>query len=136
MKDAAEGKANMGNELQRRLSRKAFGFMVVVALLLLAAGQKSMAKGLALGAFFSVLNFAVVAQILPLKATLKNRKSAWLAFFSIAVRAGFLAFPLIIALKMETFHWVAVAAGLLGVPLAIFLNHGIVQRLYPGKAHS
>lgn len=121
---------------QRRLARRTFEFSVIIGVIVFAVGFKAVAKGLILGALFSVINFSMMAQVLPYQVGLNRRKATGLAFVSIFVRLGILAIPLIVALKSESFHWIAVAVGLFAVPIAIFIDQCIGQRFYKRGSNS
>ena len=123
------------HQFQRRLARKAFGASVLVAVVLFALGYTPIAKGLVLGSLFSVLNFVVMAHVLPFQLGLRRRKATGFAILSIMLRLGLLALPLFIAIKSASFQWAAVAVGLFVVPLTIFIDQGIVQRFSPKKVH-
>ncbi len=122
-------------QFQRRLARKAFGASVIVAVVIFALGYTPIAKGLVLGALFSVLNFVVMASILPFQLGLKRRKATGFAILSIMLRLGLLALPLIIAMKSDSFQWTAVAVGLFVVPVTILIDQGILRRFYPKRVH-
>ncbi len=115
---------------QRRLVRGAFTAAVMVGLVVYLLGFVAVAKGLVLGALFSVLNFIVMAYVLPYQVgAFKSRKRATgLAFVSLAFRFGLLAIPLIVGLKSDQFKFWAVVVGLFTVQLAIMGEHLVIRR--------
>jgi uncharacterized membrane protein len=121
------------NRFQRRIARQTFSVFVVLGLILLLVGYKPIAKGLVLGALFSVFNFILMARALPHQVGFEHRRATVFASFSIFLRLGLLAVPLIIAMKWDAFHWVAVAVGLFAIPVGIFLDQWIGQRFLPEK---
>ena len=96
---------------------------ICVALVLIFAGYRAQGKGLILGALFSVVNFAVMGETLPLGVG-KSRKQAT-AFFlgSIVFRYAILALPLVIAATLETFQFAATAIGIFMVQIVILSEH-------------
>jgi len=116
---------------QRRVTRRAFGLFVVAGLVLFAMGYRPMARGVVLGALFSVLNFALMARLLPLQVGYKRRGASVFAGFSMLARMALMAVPLIVAFKGATFHWIGVAAGLFAVPAGVFVDQWISRRLFP-----
>ncbi|SMC16845.1 ATP synthase I chain [Desulfacinum hydrothermale DSM 13146] len=116
---------------RRRLTRGAFTAAVMAGLLLHVAGYSAVAKGLVLGSLFSVLNFALMAQMLPRQMGLGGRRAratAW-ALGSLTVRLALMAIPLVVASKSDRFNFWAAAAGLFVVPVAIFMESVVWQRL-------
>ena len=69
---------------------------VMIGLVVYAIGYTAAAKGLVLGALFSVLNFVVMAHVLPLQvASSQTKKKATMgAFASLVLRLCLLAIPL------------------------------------------
>ncbi|MDY6909830.1 MAG: ATP synthase subunit I [Thermodesulfobacteriota bacterium] len=121
---------------QRRTARKIFTFSVMAALMVYLLGYAPAAKGLVLGALFSVVNFVIMAQLLPRQVGLghQRKKATGAALFSIVIRLGLLAVPLFVALKSEGFHLWAVVVGLFAVPIGIMVEHTVVRRFLDRKA--
>lgn len=117
------GKRSEHHRFQRRLSRRTFSFVVLVAAVLFAVGYKDVARGLLLGACFSVLNFMLLAQAVERQVGYARRRATVFAFGSIVVRLGLLAVPLVMALKMDSFDFWSVVVGLFCIPLAILVDH-------------
>ncbi len=115
-------------QLQRKLSRRTFGFVVVVAIGLFVLDQKEMARGLLLGTLFSVINFVLLAYTLPQLLGHRRKKATLFAFSSIFLRFSLLAVPLVVALKVESFDFWAVVGGLFSVPLAVMVDQYIGHR--------
>jgi len=116
------------HKLQRRLSQRTFTFVVMVALLLFALGYKAVARGLVLGASFSVLNFMLLAQALGRQLGHGRRRATVIAFASIGIRFAVLAIPLIVALRLEAFDFWWTVVGLFCIPAAILVDHGLAGR--------
>jgi hypothetical protein len=121
------------HRFQRRVARQTFTLFVVAGLILFAMGYEPVARGLVLGSLFSVLNFMLMAHLLPYQVGYKRRGATMFAGLSILVRMGMMAVPLVVALKYEAFHWIAAAVGLFAIPVGIFIDQWIAQRLFPER---
>ena len=124
------------NESIRR-SQKKYGSMtmvmaIFVGLFFILIGQKPIAKGLILGALFSVLNFVLIGEVLPMMIGKTRRTSTFYSLGSITFRFGLLAIPLILSLKMEAFNFAAAVVGIFMVQIIIIGDH-IVRHLFPGR---
>ena len=78
---------------QKRYGFSALALAIGLALILLAAGYKPIAKGVLLGALFSVINFVLMGQLLPLRFGQSKRKAFTFSLLSIAVRYFIMAVP-------------------------------------------
>lgn len=87
------------------------------------AGQKPMGKGLILGMLFSVVNFVLMGETLPMRVGKPKNKTFFLSLGSIFARYCLIAIPLILAIKMEKFDIFAVIVGIFSVQLMIFSDH-------------
>jgi hypothetical protein len=108
---------------QKRFGSLAMMTAIIIGLFLVFVGQKTLAKGLVLGALFSVVNFVLIGEILPLTIGQSRKKSSVTAFFSIVLRYGLLAVPLIAAMKWDQFNFVSTAVGLFMVQIVIFSGY-------------
>ncbi len=102
-----------------------FGLLIII-------GYKPMGKGLVLGALFSVINFILMAETLPLKIGPSRKKSAVFSLVSILVRFAVMAIPLIAAIKYEQFNLFAVIPGLFMIQ-AVILTDQLIQALKPAR---
>jgi hypothetical protein len=94
------------------------------AVILLILGEKAVGKGLVLGTLFSVVNFVLMAQLLPLSVGSGSRnKASAAALGSILFRFAVLAVPLIISIRSESIHIIGVVPGLFMVQLALLFDH-------------
>ena len=94
-------------------------------------GEKAVAKGIILGTIFSVLNFVLLGEILPMLVGTTRRKSTFFSLGSIGIRFGLLSIPLILSLKMQTFNFAAAVIGIFMVQVIIFGDLA-VGRLFAG----
>ena len=105
---------------------------IFVGIVFIFLGHKAQAKGLILGSIFSVLNFVLMGEILPLMVGASRKRSSFISLGSVAVRYGLLAVPLILALKMEQLDFTATVCGLFMVQIMIMGDH-LIKR-FQGSA--
>ena len=106
-------------QLQKKTIQQALWLSVVVGLVFILAGHKPVGKGLILGAFFSVLNFIVMAKSIVLTFGRSKRQLFSISLISILARYILLAIPLIAAVKFEQFNLVATIVGIKVMPYRI-----------------
>ena len=92
-------------------------------------GLKPIGKGLILGTIFSILNFILMGESLPMKIGQSKKKTLGLSLGSIFVRYGLMAIPIIAAIKLERFNFAATVCGLFMVQLVI-LTDEIIRLIY------
>ncbi len=105
---------------------------IFLGLLLIILGFKPMGKGLVLGALFSVINFIVMAETLPMKLGRSRRQSSVFSLVSILVRFGVMAIPLVAAIHYDQFNLFAVIPGLFMIQAVILVDQ-LVQALKPAR---
>lgn len=110
-------------DTQKRYGTTTMMAAIFTGLLFILAGHKAQAKGLILGSIFSVLNFVLMGEILPLIVGPSRKKSSFISFGSIVVRHGLLAVPLVLALKMEGLNFTTTVIGLFMVQIIIMGDH-------------
>jgi Na+-transporting NADH:ubiquinone oxidoreductase subunit NqrB len=96
---------------------------IVVGLGLILAGHTAAAKGLILGALFSVINFVLMGEALPFKLAATGRRHFLLAMLSIGIRYACLAVPLVVAVKSDQFDLVAAVIGIFMIQIMILGDH-------------
>ncbi len=96
---------------------------VVVALILILAGLKPAGKGLILGTIFSVINFVLMGQMIPLRLAQTKRKAFLLSLGSIFFRYALLAAPLIISIKFDQFDLPAAIFGIFMIQFVILADY-------------
>ena len=96
---------------------------IIAAFILILAGLKPVAKGLILGTIFSVINFVLIGQTLPLRLSHTKRKTFFLSIGSIFFRYALMAVPLILAVKFEQFHLPAAILGIFMIQLVILADY-------------
>ena len=96
---------------------------IIVGLCFFWAGQKSVGKGLVLSAIFSIVNFILIGQTLPLRLAGTKRKTFFLSLGSIFFRYALMAIPLVVAVKFDQFDLVAVIVGLFMIQYIILADY-------------
>ena len=104
---------------------------IIVAMVFILMGQKPIAKGLVLGSIFSVINFILIGEILPMIITASRKRSVLFSFVSMLFRFLLLSTPLVVSLKMESLNFVAAAIGIFMVQIMIMGDH-LLRLINPG----
>ncbi|MBU0514172.1 MAG: ATP synthase subunit I [Proteobacteria bacterium] len=108
--------------LCRRISLKALGLTAVAAAVSLGLGYYPVALGLVLGAVVSVVNFWLMARMLPYRLNQSQARATAISYFGLLARYPLLAVPLIIGVLTPAVSFGAAAAGLFAVQLTILLD--------------
>lgn len=95
---------------------------VVAGFVLILAGQNALAKGLVLGTIFSIVNFILMGEMLPLKLGKSNRMAFFWSLLSLLLRYAFMAIPLVMAIKFRQFNLIAVICGIFLVQVMILAD--------------
>ena len=106
-------------QIQKKYCSKAMTTAIVAGFVLILAGQNTIAKGLVLGTIFSIVNFILMGETLPLKLGKSPRKTFVWSLLSLMLRYGLLAIPLIVAIKFSQFNLLAVICGIFLVQAVI-----------------
>ena len=96
---------------------------IIAAFIFILAGLKPVGKGLVLGTIFSVINFVLIGQTLPLRLSQTKRKTFFLSLGSIFFRYALLAVPLILAIKFDQFDLPAAIFGIFMIQLVILADY-------------
>jgi len=108
---------------QKKYGSRAIWIAIAIGLCFILAGQKDLAKGLILGTVFSVINFILIGQTLPLRLGKSKRKTFLLSLGSIIFRYVLLAIPIVVAVKFEQIDLVAAIVGIFMIQLVILADH-------------
>jgi len=114
-------------ETQKKYCSLAVLAAILIGLVMILAGQKPVGKGLILGTLFSVINFVLMGETLPVKMGRSRQKAFFFSLGSILLRYLLMAIPLFLAVKMDQFNLVASVCGLFMVQLMILADHLIVS---------
>ena len=122
-------------DIQKKYCSQAMIAAIVAALVLIMFGEKSIGKGLVLGSLFSIINFIIMGQFIPLRLAQSQSKSkaSAIAFVSIFLRFAILAIPLIISIKVNAVHFAGVVIGLFMVQLLMLFDQLILNRFLSEK---
>jgi hypothetical protein len=110
-------------ETQKKYGQSALGAAIFIAFLAILAGYKSIGKGLVLGSIFSILNFILMTQWMPINSVLEKGKSTFLALISVLIRYALLAAPLILSVKLDQFNLPATIVGIFMIQFIILGEH-------------
>ena len=110
-------------QTQKKYCSQAMLAAIVTGLVFILVGQKPMGKGLILGTLFSVVNFILMGELIPLQLGQTRPKTYLIAFGSIAIRYGLLALPLLVALKFDQFSLWTVIWGVFMIQIVILVEH-------------
>jgi hypothetical protein len=110
-------------ETQKKYCSRAMMLAIAAGLVFILAGQKGLGKGLILGTLFSVLNFIVMGQTLPMRLGKSKGPSILAALFSMGLRYVLLAAPLVIAIKFDQINIISAIIGIFMIQLVILGDH-------------
>ena len=110
-------------QTQKKYGSRAIWIAIAIGLCFILAGQKDLGKGLILGTVFSVINFILIGQTLPLRLGKSKRKTFLLSLGSIIFRYVLLAIPIVVAVKFEQFNLVAAIVGIFMIQVVILADH-------------
>lgn len=96
---------------------------IIAALILLAIGAKPVAKGVVLGTLFSIINFIIMAMVLPMRLDKGRRQTLLFHLGSIGSRYVLMAVPLVIAIYLDAVDFIGAAAGLFAVQTVLLGEH-------------
>jgi len=110
-------------QTQKKYCSAAIAVAIFAGLLFILAGQKPIGKALILGTVFSIVNFILIGETLPLRIGKSNGKTFFISLGSIYFRYIILAIPLIMAIKLEQFNLFAVIFGIFLIQIVIMADH-------------
>ena len=110
-------------QTQKKYGSRAIWIAIVVGFCFFLAGYKPVGKGLVLGTIFSVINFVLIGQALPLRIGKSKGKVFFLSLGSIFCRYILMAVPIIVAVKFEQFDLVGAIIGLFMIQVVILADH-------------
>ncbi len=110
-------------QTQKKYGSRAIWIAIIIGFCFFLAGHRPVGKGLVLGAVFSVINFVLIGQALPLRIGKSKGKAFFLSLGSIFCRYVLLALPVVVAVKFEDFDLVAAIVGLFMIQFVILADH-------------
>ncbi len=122
-KTKKDGKMESIRHTQKKYGSRALAVAVIIGFGTILIGQNSLGKGLILGTLFSVVNFILMGETLPLKLGRSSKAILSISLFSMLLRYLLLAVPLVIAVKYEQFHILSAIIGVFMVQIVIVADH-------------
>ncbi|MCD6585389.1 MAG: ATP synthase subunit I [Desulfobacteraceae bacterium] len=116
-------------KVQKRYCSIAITFAIFAGIIFFLFGLKPIGKGLILGTIFSIINFILMGETLPLKIGISRNRAGVYSFLSILSRYALLAIPLVLSIKLARFNIGATVCGLFMVQLVI-LTDEILHQFY------
>ena len=111
---------------QKKYGSRAIVAAIIIGLPFIFGGYAPIGKGLILGTFFSIVNFILIGETLPLKiGTDSGRKVFARSLGLICIRYCLLAIPVISAIKFAQFELVTTIIGVFMVPMTIITDHSM-----------
>jgi len=110
-------------QTQKKYGSRAIWVAIIVGLCFFLAGHKPVGKALVLGTIFSVINFVLIGQALPLRIGKSKGKTIFFSLGSIFFRYILMAVPIVVAVKFEQFDLVGAIGGLFMIQLVILADH-------------
>ncbi|MBW1866316.1 MAG: ATP synthase subunit I [Deltaproteobacteria bacterium] len=110
-------------QLQKKYCSRAIMIAIIAGFCFILAGYRPLGKGLVFGALFSIFNFILMGETLPMRINKTRNMTLLLALGSIFFRYGLMAIPLVLAIKLDQFNLFATIAGLFLVQAVILGDH-------------
>jgi hypothetical protein len=110
-------------DTQKKYCSRAMVTAIAAAFVFILAGQKGIGKGLILGTLFSIFNFILIGQTLPMRIGKPKRATFMLSFGSVFLRYVLLAVPIIVAIKMDGINLFGAIVGIFMVQLVLVADH-------------
>jgi len=110
-------------QTQKKYCSRAIAVAIIVGLIFILSGQKPVGKALILGTVFSIINFIIMGETLPLRMCKSKGKSFFISLGSIYFRYIILAIPIVMAIKFDQFNFFAVIFGIFLVQLVVLVDH-------------
>ena len=104
-------------------------YSTAIAVICLLLQQTAVAKGLIIGAVFSVINFVLLGQTIPMTLFKSRAKAGMIGVSSILGRYVLLAVPLIIGIKLPSFNFVAVVIGVFAIQITTLVSFFLIGPL-------
>lgn len=99
-------------QTEKKYCSLAISIAIFAGLALILLSFKTLGKGLILGTLFSVFNFILMGETLPMRLGVTRNKATLLSGASIVIRYALLAIPLAMSIKMPQYNLAATIVGL------------------------
>jgi len=120
------------SEVRKRICIKVLILTLVVAIFFIILNERSIVKGLALGSLFSIVNFLLLGESIPLVLGHTRFKAGVIGLASMGIRFSVLVFPLLVGLKSPSFNFAAVVAGIFSVQIVTLFEFIIIRPILDG----
>ncbi len=99
-------------QTEKKYASIAISIAIFVGLALILLSFKALGKGLILGTLFSVFNFIIAGETLPMRLGITRNRAILISGGSILMRYVLLAIPLIMSIKMPQYNLATTVIGL------------------------
>ena len=120
------------SEVKKKICIKALVLTLVASIFFILLNERPIVKGLALGSLFSMINFLLLGESIPLALGKTRMKAGMIGLASILVRFSVLAFPLWVGLKSPSFNFAAVVAGIFSIQVVTLVEYLIIRPIFDG----
>ncbi|MBW1720855.1 MAG: ATP synthase subunit I [Deltaproteobacteria bacterium] len=122
-------------QVQKRICSRAMLGALLIAFFFLAIHEKALAKGLVLGTLFSVVNFLLIGQTIPLTIGRSRAQASLIGLTSILGRYAILAVPLVLAIKSPSFSFVTTVVGIFGIQMVTLFDYVFMKPKPENRSH-
>ncbi len=116
-------------ETQKKYCSIAIAIAIFAGIVFILLDLKPIGKGLILGTIFSIFNFILMGETLPMRIGISRKRASVFSFLSILFRYGLLAIPLVLSIKFDRFHLAATVCGLFMIQFVI-LSDSVIRMVY------
>jgi len=109
-------------ETQKKYCSIAITIAIFAGIFFILFDLKPIGKGLILGTIFSIFNFILMGETLPMRIGISRSKATVFSFLSIFFRYGLMALPLVLSIKFDRFHMAATVCGLFMIQFVILAD--------------
>ena len=114
-------------ETQKKYCSRAISAAIFAGLFFILAGRGPIGKGLILGTIFSIINFIIMGEMLPLRIGKSKNKTYFFSLVSIFSRYIILSIPLIIAVKFDQYNLISVVVGIFMVQFFVLAEQVFIN---------
>jgi predicted lysophospholipase L1 biosynthesis ABC-type transport system permease subunit len=113
-------------QTQKKYGSAALSFAIITGFIFYLVGLVPICKGLILGTLFSILNFVLMGETLPMRIDRSKGRVFVIALGSIFFRYVLLAIPIVMAIRYEIYDLFAVIIGIFMVQLTLLSDHLLI----------
>jgi len=110
-------------QTQKKYCSRAIIIAIIAGFCFILAGYRPIGKGLVFGTLFSIFNFILIGETIPMRINKTRNMTLLVALGSIFFRYVLMAIPLVLAIKLDQFNLFAAIAGLFMVQAVILGDH-------------